>query len=159
MSPNKIAYFSVVYPKARIYLDEFLGSAERQSQRNFDVLLVNDGVGGLEELCKKYRKLKVNILGAFGSPSENRKQGLAAAKRMGYKKIVLADCDDFDASNRLEVTSRLLDTHDIVVNDLDLMNERSEIQRKSYFSSRLMDLTTIDAHFIEEKNVLGFGNS
>ena len=156
---SEVAYFSVVYPKAIIYLDEFLRSAQAQNGRSFNMVLVNDGVAGLEDLCKKYRQLNVRILKAFGSPSENRKHGLAQTKKLGYSKIVLADCDDFDAPNRLEVTAGLLDKYDIVVNDLDLVDQKSHIQRKSYFSSRLSDLTRIDATFIEDKNLFGFGNS
>jgi hypothetical protein len=52
-----------------------------------------------------------------------------------------------------------LKTHQLVVNDLDIMNADGVVTNKKYWSERLDNGFIFDHHFIEKLNIVGFGNT
>ena len=64
---NNISFLSTVYPGVEKYIDEFLKSLSRQIYKNFDILLLNDGIENCEERLKGYDDLNIIILHACGT--------------------------------------------------------------------------------------------
>lgn len=101
---------SVIYKQAIEYLDDFLESLKHQTNQNFDVLLLNDNVE--EELFlnsfDKYvqyfgdrlKLIKTKMI--IQKPYLFRIELLKTVKSYGYDLLVLCDCDDKCALNRVE---------------------------------------------------------
>jgi hypothetical protein len=77
---------------------------------------------------------------------------------MGYSVVVFGDSDDYFEKNRIEKSIELLESHDIVINDLSLFNAKG-IYDCLYFSHRIKNNTIIDFDFILEKNIFGLSNT
>ena len=153
---NKAAFFTVVYPGVEKYLPDFFRSLENQSCPAFDLIVANDG---LQDLDLNGYHLNSQIIDLTGSPVEIRAMGLQLIKSMGYEHIIFGDSDDFFSTNRVESSLWQLRECDIVVNDLDLVNERGELLLSGYFSQRLGKTKHIEANFIRDKNIFGLSNT
>ncbi|MBE0617458.1 MAG: hypothetical protein IH608_05975, partial [Proteobacteria bacterium] len=133
---NRAAFFTVVYPGAEPFLAAFLGSLEAQSHAAFDLIVGNDGLPGLDLAGSR---LQARVLPLGGTPAEIREAGLRFVRDQGYEQVVLGDCDDFFSANRVEVSLRLLQSWDVVVNDLDLVDAAGGALKPGYLSRRLGD--------------------
>ena len=98
------AVFSVVYPGVEIYFPEFLSTLSKQTDRNFTVFLINDGLPNIEDFLKR-TDLDVKVKEAQESPAALRKMGIRWAQEEGAKNIIFADSDDYFAKNRVEISS------------------------------------------------------
>ena len=151
--------FSVIFPGNLKYFSTFLKSLENQTDTNFKLLLVNDGVENitnyLQKTCLKYEIHSVQ----YKTPFEIRILGLKIITKLAPSYIIFADTDDTFSPNRVEVLVQYLKRYTFVCNDIDLMNEQGNIFKKSFWSNRLQDNFEFDIHFIKNKNVIGLGNS
>lgn len=101
---------SVIYKQAIEYIDDFLESLKDQTDQNFDVLLLNDNVE--EELFLKIFEKYIQYFGdrlkvlkmkmIIQKPYILRIELLKTVKSYGYDLLVLCDCDDKCALNRVE---------------------------------------------------------
>lgn len=97
---------SVIVPiyNVRLWLSECLNSLERQTLKNFEVIMVNDGsTDGSEQIAKEYAE-KNSIFKYF----ERINGGLSAARNTGISKangkyIYFLDSDDYLVDNALEM--------------------------------------------------------
>ena len=154
---NNIAIYSVVYPAALPFLDDLFKCLEKQTDKEFDVILVNDGIPELVEFISNYN-LKFNILNVFGSFAKNREETLLYSKSK-YENIIFLDSDDYCDENRVEVSKKLLLNHKIVVSNLTLVNSEGKLMIKNVFSKELKEGDMIDVNFVQGKNILGFSNT
>lgn len=107
-----IAVGSVIYKQAVKYLDDFFISLKNQTMQNFDVILVNDDIDDKEfsTFLKKYIHFfgsRIKVIKAHSNifqPYLLRIQLLKAVKEFGYDFLVLCDCDDKCAFNRIEMS-------------------------------------------------------
>lgn len=67
--------FSVVYPGVEAYFPEFLSTLSKQTDRNFALFLINDGLPNIEDFLKR-TDLDVKVKEAQKSPAALRKAGV-----------------------------------------------------------------------------------
>ncbi|MBO1224044.1 MAG: glycosyltransferase family 2 protein [Candidatus Scalindua sediminis] len=116
------AVFSVVYTGVELFLPELLRSLSDQTDNDFTLFLINDGMADLEKHLEKV-DLDVEVLEKSVPAAELRKIGIEWIISKGAKKIIFVDADDHVANNRVEVTKEMLDEYDIIVNELMLIGE------------------------------------
>lgn len=151
--------FSVIFPENLPYFNAFIKSLECQSLPNFKLILINDGVVDLELYLNKsnldYQIYVVNDL----TPFEIRIFGLQVVSDLNPDYIIFADSDDTLSSNRVEVLVYHLKRYPFVCNDLDLVDSNGFLIEKAYWSNRLGSNYEFDIEFINDKNIIGLGNS
>lgn len=156
---NDTVILTFTYPLIEPYFEDFLKSCDQQSNKEFDLVIVNDGLSSLQTMVNGHPELNVTIKECKGTIAENRVYGLNFAKQKGYKYIILADSDDFFTSNRVQKTKDLLTSFEIVANDFDLVNIHGEELDAKYISHRLENGHIVNFKSIVEQNILGFSNS
>lgn len=151
--------FSVVFPSNLPYFKDFLISLERQSLKNFKLILINDGVLNLDDyfvnISLDYNIYYVNNL----TPFEIRIFGLNIVSELKPKYIIFADSDDTLSPNRVEVLVENLKRYPFVCNDLDLIDSKGGIIKKGIWVDRIGGSFEFDVQFIKNKNIIGLGNS
>ncbi len=155
----KTAILSFVYPQASRFLSDFLHSCTLQTDRDFSLLLCNDGVVDLSERIAPFAsQLQITVAECRGSVVENRKAGLRLALAHGFNNLILADSDDWFSMERVALSKYLLSTSDIVCNQLVLARSPAELLRPLWLS-RLHDDQVILAPAIRDGNCFGFSNT
>ncbi|SFN77535.1 Glycosyl transferase family 2 [Pseudobutyrivibrio sp. UC1225] len=105
----RTAFATVIYKQAREYLEDFLKSLDVQTDKDFDLLLVNDNYSDLEldEIQKildsmtiSYRILDISQQRL--SIAGTRIEMLGCAKDLGYDLVILGDADDTFSIDRVE---------------------------------------------------------
>ncbi len=155
---NKIAFLTTIYPIDELYITDFFESLIKQTNSNFDVIIVNDRFSNLDKFKKEYSSLNIIELSAVGSIAKNRELLIKQAIISGYNYAVFGDIDDYFDYRRLEVLESLLKTNDIVINDLTTFNKKNIIKERM-FSARVNNLSIISLDFIMDKNIFGLSNT
>ncbi len=153
------AVLTFTYPSVKDYFDDFLKSMNAQTERDFDLIIVNDGLKDVADNVGSFPLLDISIFNCEKTPAKNREYGLRLVKEKGYKYCILADSDDCFSENRVADSVKGLQYSDIVVNDLTISNNQGTILVEKYFSKRLEDGYIIPCEFLREKNILGFSNT
>lgn len=156
---NKIVFLSVVFPLIERFLDNFFKSLEEQTTKDFDVIVINDGLKGFDAYKKRFRGLRIIEIEFNDTPAKIRELGIKQALSRGYKAIVFGDADDYFAHNRVEVSKTLLERFDIVVNDIELVNARGEQLIKGYLSKRIKNKQVVAPDDIRDSNFMGLSNT
>lgn len=156
---NNPVLITFVYPGAVEYIDFLIFNLNNQSDLNYCVLFFNDGVKHLEHYLKEIR-VPYFIYDIQGlNPKEIRFKGLELLKALSFKKIIFQDSDDGLSTNRIEVTSKLLDSFPLVVNDLDLMNDKGDVFKKNIWKNRFNQKNEFYHRDISCSNFVGLGNT
>lgn len=156
---NKIAFLSVVFPSIERFLDDFFKSLEAQTFKDFDLLIINDGLEDFDAYKKRFSGLHIIEIGFNDTPAKIRELGIKQALSRGYKAIVFGDADDYFAHNRVEVSKTLLERFGIVVNDIELVNVRGEQLIKGYLSKRIKNKHVVAPDDIRDSNFMGLSNT
>ena len=147
----------MVYPKAAVYLNDFLDSWVAQEDKDFEFLLINDGVAQLEKKCADL-KLKTRVLAASGSPTALRKKAIAWALEAGFETVIFADADDTFDKTRVAVSKAVVRESGLVFNELTLFGDRIQGQMP-LFEGRLKEGAQIAENDVLDANCLGLSNS
>jgi len=147
-----------VYSGIEKYLDDLILSINNQTYKKFEVIIFNDN---LENVNVLFKKLLFNstIIEVNGSPNEIRFNSLSHINTIGAKNIIFQDADDYMAENRIEENLKALRNYDLVVNDLSLVNEQSQIIKNTYWTKRLGNNFEFSEEFLRDKNIVGLGNT
>lgn len=99
----KAAFGTVIYKQARGFLEDLMACVENQTDKDFDVLIVNDNYEQreLDELnltCDLF----VNLQPKHVSIAQTRIEMIRAAKHAGYDLLIVSDADDTFAPTRVE---------------------------------------------------------
>ena len=107
----KTALSTVIYKQAHPYLQDLLTSVDNQSDKDFDLLIINDNYTK-EELEKVETQIQSTVHGINVhiedlserklSIAGTRIEMLKTAKRLGYESLVLVDADDTISPTRME---------------------------------------------------------
>jgi hypothetical protein len=155
---SKIAFLTTIFPMDKKYLYDYFGSLDNQSNKEFDIIVVNDGYENFEEVKCNFSKLNIIELKFSSSISKNRECGIHYILDNHYDVVVFGDSDDYFSSNRVEKCIELLNKYEIVVNDFSLFNENGVYSEK-YISNRLVNRNRITIDMIKKKNFFGLSNT
>ncbi|WP_299702423.1 hypothetical protein [uncultured Pontibacter sp.] len=153
------ALVAVIFPSNIPFLKDFLFSVASQSEKSFDLILINDGVASLTDVLGEQKYLVKEVLNIDGNPFEIRVKAINEIAKKGYKKLIFSDTDDVLSHNRVEVLTNELDVFPIVCNDLDITDVEGNLLEKGYWRSRLGSRHVFDQTFLLDKNIVGFGNT
>lgn len=157
---SDVAVLTTAYTIDKNIIHDFFKSLEKQTFKNFDVVIVNDSCDGLEEIISNYSNLNIKIILSRNTIAENRKVGIEYCKNGGYKTIIFSDFDDCLSNNRVECSVKLLKKYPIVVNELIPFHKDTDINlNNKLFSQSLKNSETIDIDFITDKNIFGLTNT
>lgn len=125
---DKIIFGCVTYPTALEYFDEFITSISSQTEKEFVLLVMNDGVD-VSVLVKKLYPLdgRYHIISVKDglSPASIRVCLIGEAKKRGADILIIGDTDDIFSSDRVE---KIIDVFcnnaqvDFVYNELRTFN-------------------------------------
>jgi glycosyltransferase involved in cell wall biosynthesis len=154
------ALFSVIFPANVSYLKFFFDSLAAQSDQDFEVLLVVDGVEQAEALLEPFAsRFSIRILHCTGSIAAIRQQGLKWLSDQQHDYIIFADADDLLSSQRVEVCKKYLSMHSVVVNDLIPFEDPQQIGAAGFWKDRLAHETIFGSDAISSYNFVGLGNT
>lgn len=153
----KVAVGTVIYRNAWNWREAFLHSFLEQTDKDFELLVINDDIEetDLEYFTDGNSKFLIDIVkGKEGATiSENRIRLLSEAKDRQYDLLILADFDDWFAGNRVEYTKNSYRS-DIC---FYYHNLRLEHESENCFANLPFDIDKIDG--LLEKNFLGLSNT
>lgn len=155
---NKLLLFTVFYPGAELFEEEFFASIRMQTRKDFDLLVVNDTEKELN-ISATYSNLNIIEIKGSGNISGNRAIGINYAIENQYEYLMLCDIDDLFSPLRVEKTMCIMPDCDIVVNELDIVDTDNRLIEGSYFSHSVNSNTVFDTEFIKYKNLFGFSNT
>jgi len=151
--------FSVIFPGNLLFFPSFLQSLENQSNKDFKLILFNDGVTDIEKYLQN-TTLLFESYDVYGlTPFEIRLIGLRKVLSIGADYVVFADTDDLLSSERLDLSVKYLSKYPFVCNDISLMASDGTMIRKSYWTNRISNCTEFDINYIKNHNIIGLGNS
>lgn len=156
---NETAFFTVVYPEADIYLDDFLSSLDQQTDKSFDLVIANDGLNSMAVYKDRFRHLNIIDFPVHGMPASIRSEGIDFILSRGYDTVIFGDADDYFDSRRIEINRQFLQDHDIVFNDLHLVDRSGTLISERYLSGRFHNGQLIGAEELKDKNFIGLSNS
>lgn len=151
---HRILLAGVIYPSVMHYFAEMAESITEQTDKDFDVLIVNDGVE--KDI---YIPGGIKVIGSEGSPSANRMQTIRYAIANGYDYIGWFDADDRLTETRVEQLKMLIDENPeagMIIHNLDLIDEDSKSLDKTFINRESGKITISDILFY---NLAGFGNT
>jgi len=154
----RTALVSYLYEGALEYLREFVNAIQSQSFLAFDIILFNDGVDHPEKLIQ-FDTCKITFVPITGTPAMIRFESLSYLKDSPYDYLIFQDLDDTMSSKRVEVIVKKLQSYNIVCNDLCLMSESGEVKTQGIWQPILGNNFEFSQGFIEDKNIVGFGNT
>jgi len=158
MISNEDAFLTVVFPANLCYLDDFLSSLAAQSHKKIDYYFFNDGIDNLHDRVKKHNINYVEIKLA-GTPSRIREIAINNLISSGYKYIVFGDSDDYFENSRIEKSLELLEKHDIVINDLNIISFDNKMLCRNYLSEKIKNNSIVKLEFVTNKNIFGLSNT
>lgn len=159
MKNYSTAILTTVYPAVEKYLPYFCSSLVHQTNQQFDVVLVNDGINNLSIFNNYFSNNRITILKPGNNFVQNRLIAISYAQKQGYQKIIFADADDLLSLNRIEVILSLIEKYPIVVNEIDLIDEAGNLLIENYFTKNIFPEKLYDFSYIENKNFIGLGNT
>lgn len=155
----KTAFLSTIFPMHEQYLYDFFSSLQKQTYKDFDIVVVNDGYENFEKIKTMYNStLSIIELKYSDTLAKNREHGINYCIENNYDVLIFGDSDDYFEKNRVEKSLELLKEYDIVVNDLSLFDENGVYEEK-YLTHRLENLEVVDLEFVKDKNVFGLSNT
>ena len=156
---NKTAFLSVVFPQAKAFLSDFFQSLQTQTFKDFDVIVVNDGIKDFDKYKKKFNDLNIIEIKTNNSPAKNREIGINNVIDLKYDFLVFGDSDDCFSENRVEQSINYLENYDIVVNDIAIVDNNKKMIFDNYLSQRIDNNQCINIDFIYDKNIFGLSNT
>jgi len=154
---NNTALFTVSYPAVRPYISDFLNSLCKQTDKNFVLYLLNDGLSDIWRFLEGI-DFSIKVLEQEGHPAALRKAGIQWAISEGAESIIFADADDYFADNRVEISKKMMFDHDIICNEILLTGQRYH-QPVPLLGRLLKDEMEITTENIVNGNCLGLSNT
>lgn len=155
---NKVAFLTTVFPENEKFLKPFFNSLNKQTYKNYDLIIVNDNFKNINFYKNFYSNLNIIDINSSNTPAKNWEVGINYCIDQNYDVLVFGDSDDYFKDNRIEKSLEFLKKSDVVVSDLSLFNYNG-IYEKNYLSNRLKNLDIIDFEFIKDKNIFGMTNT
>lgn len=154
--------FTVVHGGSACYFDEFLASLNKQTDLDFDLLILNDAPSWEDSpsAMKKMaeRPFRWRWIDVAGSVVEIRKHGLSMLRDERLADaVIFIDSDDLMAPNRIEVCKANLKPKEVLVNELILFGEHQApraLLKQHFVEGQILQLTDL-----VHSNCLGLSNT
>lgn len=153
-SENVILTF--IYPGCEKYIGEFIDSLLYQTEKDFDIIIINDGMQASDI---PHIPFNHQIIDYSLSISKNREFGISRVRELGYKHLILSDIDDYFHHSRIEKLLWGLKSFDAVVSDLDIVSYNGSILENKYFQQTHSIPNKLFKEFLDEQNICGFSNT
>lgn len=98
----KIAVLTIFTPATEKYLKEYTKCINRQSNQDFDLVIVDNSFPGDLAEFTKTMGIKVRIIESNQSVQENRLVGLNHCKKLGFDVIICSNADEVMQFDRIE---------------------------------------------------------
>lgn len=154
----KVLFASVIYNNIEEYIEDFIKSLSKQTYKEFDLLIINDGLED-EKVRREFYKTFNNcsILDYCNSglnPSELRVEIIKYSTDNGYDLLIFGDIDDIFSSNRImEIVNNYSDEFAFYYNDLIVMDTK-----KDFFNGKLKN-NVKNKDELDNYNFIGMSNS
>lgn len=156
----RVAVFAVIFPGNLPFFAAFLQSLQRQTFRNFDLILAVDQVPDVDKYFSEVAwSGKVVLLDVTGSIASVRMQGIERLRREGYEYVIFCDTDDVMGPGRINTVVRALKQSPLVATDFSLINQTGEVTKEHYWATRLPDQHTFSRRELMHYNFAGLGNT
>ena len=161
MRKNSTVVATVIHDKSLKNLNAFLNTIYLQDDKKFDLLILNDVKKKIifKKTKKKTNSIRVLSFKYKKSINQNRIKLIKEIIKKKYLKSIFIDSDDLMSFNRVRICKKLLKKNKIVVNDLNILNEKKILIKKNYISSRIKNKTIIKKKDLKFKNFLGLSNT
>lgn len=159
MGYKRTALITFIYPAAKKYLSALVADLNNQTDKNFTVVVFNDGVEQPEKWLNELRVPHQIIPVEAETPMTIRFEALELLRTMGFEYIIFQDSDDGLNANRVEVVVELLKDYPMVVNDLDIMNETGQVISTNIWKERFEVKPTFSSDDLVSYNFAGLGNT
>ena len=144
----KVACLTVIYPGVEDFIEEYLQSIQRQTFKDFDLVVINDRFPLPIEQTLKSMNIEAKVFDCFQTPQGNRLYGLKMCHELGYELVVCSDADDVMFDDRIErIVAYFQENEDEKIVYNNLVNDRFDLFYKD----------CITLYDILEFNVLGYG--
>ncbi|MCG8409657.1 MAG: glycosyltransferase [Bacteroidales bacterium] len=155
MKKSDIVFLTTIFPAVKNFLPDFFDSLESQTSKDFDLLVINDGVSDFSFYDEKYPNLNIIEYKFSQSPAKNREYGIKKCIELNYEYIIFGDSDDFFSKNRIENSIKALRFNDLVVNELNIYSSGECIN--NFFAKNLKKTHLLRGEIIDS-NIFGFSN-
>lgn len=150
------AFITTIFPASRKFLPEFLKSLLNQTEKDFDLLVFNDGITDFELLKEEFFELNILEYKVNYTPAVNREYAIKKAMELGYLHLIFGDSDDYFSGNRVDDALKALTNYDIVVNDITIIAD--QIIQENYFTS-IIAANPFNLKRLINSNVAGLSNT
>lgn len=157
MRRNNTLLAGVVFKGVELYFKDYINSINEQTDKAFDVLIINDGLDG--EAFSRFDNFNSISLEETFTSAQIRQIVFDYAYNHNYTNLVFSDCDDYFSDNRVEYSKKYLQRYDFVFNELYLVDDSNTILHKDFMSSLLKGNELNEIAILIDKNVVGLGNS
>jgi len=156
---SKIAIVIFIYDSASKYFINLVNSINSQDFEDFEVVIFNDNVSD-SWLFFKNLKVKYNIFNLVqDTPCGIRYQGFEILKDLNFDFYIFQDCDDELSPSRVSDIISLSEKFKIIVNDIDLINDSSELLNSRIWKNRFINSPYFNFKNILNYNFIGLGNT
>ena len=153
---NELPKVSVIVPVYNVenYLNECLESLLKQTYKNIEIILINDGSTDQSKyICEKYEKNYLNI-----KVLNQENQGVSYARNRALKEangeyIIFVDADDYCESNMIEEAIKEMNDETLVIfgyNNVYVNKVEPKIFNKD------ISITNVTERIITNKEIGGF---
>jgi len=154
---GRVALFTAIYPAALKHVGAWHASVRAQTEREFDVWIMLDGVSVDEAAAAAGADLagQSHRARAGASPAEVRNQGLLELLDRGsYDTVVLVDCDDILLPERVARAVSALQSCDAYACAMELVDEQGRT-----LGQRFGPAGDWSTRMLARENVFGFSNT
>lgn len=154
---NKILCACCIYPAVSGNVDNLFSEIEKQTNKDFDILIIEDGLLYNNQI--KGLKTSIKTIRAHGeTPIEIRELIIEYSIKMGYEKLIFFDSDDSFLDTRVEKLSEALDKYSLVVHDLTLVDSNKNVIQEQ-FIGKCIGKSVFGFEDLLDKNFSGLSNS
>ncbi|MBI4931334.1 MAG: hypothetical protein HY841_11265 [Bacteroidetes bacterium] len=158
MKKHNTLLAGVVYKGAEPFLPMYFDSIKKQSDKNFDVLIINDGLG--EEKLDIYEEdINVLLIKEKCTFARIRQKIIEYACENQYANLIFSDTDDFFSEQRIELSIKYLKKYDFVLNELHLVDENNLVIQPCFLSGIITEDELSDYTILLDKNIAGMSNT